>query len=40
MGKMDQYKYLLRHLQTRDEIFVNNTKLSVYSAVLLRPALM
>ena len=34
MGKMSQYKYLLRHLQSSDEAFFNNTKLSIYSAVL------
>ena len=34
MGKMIQYKYLLRYLQTNDEAFANNTKLSIYSAVL------
>ncbi|KAL5487109.1 hypothetical protein EMCRGX_G019674 [Ephydatia muelleri] len=34
MGKMIQYKYLLRYLQTNDEAFANGTKLSIYSAVL------
>lgn len=31
---MDQYKYLIRQLQTSDEAFSNDTKLSIYSAVL------
>ena len=34
LGKMEQYKYLIQQFQNGDDTFANNTKLSIYSAVL------